>query len=151
MKKSPPRVCVVVQGDIGRSPRMQYHVRSLLRNGFSVDFVGVAESALVEELQHAPLLTVHALRGFFIGTRLLLLAPLKALWMLMTLLFALLWSVKRCDVMLVQNPPSIPTLAVCVLVCWLRRTKLVIDWHNFGFTILAMRVKSPLLQVTAMF
>ena len=34
------RVAVVVLGDIGRSPRMQYHALSLCREGYSVDIVG---------------------------------------------------------------------------------------------------------------
>ena len=33
-------VCVVVLGDVGRSPRMQYHALSLADGGFSVDVVG---------------------------------------------------------------------------------------------------------------
>jgi len=33
-------VAVVVLGDIGRSPRMQYHALSLCREGYDVDFVG---------------------------------------------------------------------------------------------------------------
>lgn len=42
--------------------------------------------------------------------------------------------------MLVQNPPSIPTLAVASLVCFLRNSRLVIDWHNFGYSILALKL-----------
>lgn len=34
------RVCVLVLGDIGRSPRMQYHGLSLSKHGYSVTFVG---------------------------------------------------------------------------------------------------------------
>ncbi|KAG7273101.1 hypothetical protein CRUP_024831 [Coryphaenoides rupestris] len=34
------RVCVVVLGDVGRSPRMQYHALSLSKHGYRVDFVG---------------------------------------------------------------------------------------------------------------
>ena len=34
------RVCVVVIGDIGRSPRMQYHALSFSRHGYQVDLVG---------------------------------------------------------------------------------------------------------------
>lgn len=34
------RVCVLVLGDIGRSPRMQYHALSLSRHGYLVTFVG---------------------------------------------------------------------------------------------------------------
>ena len=33
-------VCVIVLGDIGRSPRMQYHSLSFLKRGFTVDLVG---------------------------------------------------------------------------------------------------------------
>lgn len=33
-------VCIVVLGDLGRSPRMQYHALSFLRNGFDVDIIG---------------------------------------------------------------------------------------------------------------
>ena len=34
------KVSVVVLGDIGRSPRMQYHSLSLAKHGFKVNFVG---------------------------------------------------------------------------------------------------------------
>jgi beta-1,4-mannosyltransferase len=46
-----------------------------------------------------------------------------------------------------QNPPSIPTLAVASLVCFLRHTNLVIDWHNFGYSILALKLGSNHLLV----
>lgn len=36
-----------------------------------------------------------------------------------------------------QNPPSIPTLAIAMAICFLRNTHLIIDWHNYGWTILA--------------
>jgi len=55
--------------------------------------------------------------------------------------------------MLVQNPPSIPTLFLAILVCHLRKTKLVIDWHNFGYSILAMKLgrNHPLVQVAKIY
>jgi len=43
-------------------------------------------------------------------------------------------------VLLVQNPPAIPTLAVARLICALRSSRLVVDWHNYGYTILALRL-----------
>lgn len=42
--------------------------------------------------------------------------------------------------MLVQNPPSIPSLAVANVVCYLRNTILVLDWHNFGYSLLALKL-----------
>lgn len=55
--------------------------------------------------------------------------------------------------MLVQNPPSIPTLAVASLTCLLRNTHLVIDWHNFGYSILALKLGAnhPLVKVSALY
>lgn len=52
--------------------------------------------------------------------------------------------------MLVQNPPSIPTLAITGLLCFLQNTKLVIDWHNFGYSILALKLGAshPLVKVS---
>ena len=41
LKKS-KRVCVLVIGDIGRSPRMQNHAISLAEFDFQVDFVGLS-------------------------------------------------------------------------------------------------------------
>ena len=40
------RVCVVVLGDIGRSPRMQYHSLSLADAGYDVSLIGYAGSIL---------------------------------------------------------------------------------------------------------
>jgi hypothetical protein len=57
---------------------MQYHTRSLLRNGYAVDLIGFAESPLLEELQGAATLSVHALAKFpALALPRLLLAPFK--------------------------------------------------------------------------
>ncbi|XP_072275267.1 chitobiosyldiphosphodolichol beta-mannosyltransferase [Pyxicephalus adspersus] len=40
----PKRVCVLVLGDVGRSPRMTYHALSLARNGYDVSLVGFRET-----------------------------------------------------------------------------------------------------------
>jgi len=42
------------------------------------------------------------------------------------------------DCLILQNPPAIPTLAVCFIFCQLTRSKYIIDWHNYGFTILSI-------------
>ena len=33
-------ICIVLLGDVGRSPRMQYHALSFVKTGFSIDIVG---------------------------------------------------------------------------------------------------------------
>ena len=37
-----------------------------------------------------------------------------------------------------QNPPGLPSIAVAWLVCVLRGSSLIIDWHNYGYTIMAL-------------
>lgn len=41
-----------------------------------------------------------------------------------------------------KNPPSIPTLALVWLVGTLRGSKIIIDWHNLGYSILALNLGS---------
>lgn len=38
----------------------------------------------------------------------------------------------------VQTPPAIPTLAVMVFTTILRGSKLIVDYHNYGHTLLAL-------------
>ena len=55
-------------------------------------------------------------------------------------LLATLLRLPKPDVILVQNPPAAPTLAVAWLAARLRGARLVIDWHNLSHTILAVRL-----------
>jgi beta-1,4-mannosyltransferase len=75
--------------------------------------------------------------------------PLKVLWQIWTLFYALSYSTKPARWLLVQNPPSIPTLFIAFVVCFLRNTHLIIDWHNYGWTILAgtKGVKHPFVKI----
>ena len=41
-----------------------------------------------------------------------------------------------------KNPPSIPSLALAWLVGKLRGSKVIIDWHNLGYSILALNLGS---------
>ena len=38
---------------------------------------------------------------------------------------------------------------ICVMACWWHNAKLVIDWHNFGYTIMAMTMgqRHPLVSL----
>ncbi|KAI0580022.1 Chitobiosyldiphosphodolichol beta-mannosyltransferase [Pyrenophora tritici-repentis] len=149
-------VQVVVLGDIGRSPRMQYHALSIAKHGGRVFLIGYQESEILPEIVSNPLIDIIPLSpapGFLRSSSKLLfpfLAPLKVLWQVWSLYRALGYRSQPARWTLVQNPPSIPTLAVASLVCFLRRTDLVIDWHNFGYTILAMKLSPthPLVQIS---
>lgn len=57
-------VCVVVLGDIGRSPRMQYHALSLAEKGHKVDIVGYGETQPIESVKLKPLIFYHYLMPY---------------------------------------------------------------------------------------
>ena len=50
-RKRDKRALVLVLGDLGRSPRMQYHVVSLAEAGYLVDLMGDPGSPLPESIQ----------------------------------------------------------------------------------------------------
>lgn len=51
---------------------------------------------------------------------------------------------------MLQNPPAIPSLPVCWLFCRLSSTKFIIDWHNYGYSIMALSLNPshPLVKIT---
>ncbi len=55
-----------------------------------------------------------------------------------------LWRALRAleppDLVLVQNPPAFPTLAVTWFSLRRRGVRFVIDWHNLGYTLLRLRL-----------
>lgn len=53
------RACIVVLGDIGRSPRMQYHALSLLKEGYDVDIIGYGGSSPQSNLLFSPKVSLH--------------------------------------------------------------------------------------------
>ncbi|KFY74797.1 hypothetical protein V499_05205 [Pseudogymnoascus sp. VKM F-103] len=138
-------VQVLVLGDIGRSPRMQYHAISIAKHGGRVDVIGYQESALHPGLVDNPLITIVPLAPppsilsslQKSGVPFIIIGPLKVLWQIWTLFHVLGYKAKPSRWLLVQNPPSIPTLAISLVICFLRNTHLIIDWHNYGWTILS--------------
>jgi beta-1,4-mannosyltransferase len=137
---------VVVLGDLGRSPRMQYHARSLADLGAEVDFVGYAGSALPETIARHPRIHSHLLPPRPVQALDLIensLASAVSIFRIavqaIKLFRLLLFGVRRPDLMLLQNPPGIPALAVMLICARLRSARVVVDWHNFGYTVLALK------------
>ncbi|CAA6662990.1 unnamed protein product [Spirodela intermedia] len=120
------RVAVVVLGDIGRSPRMQYHALSLAEQAHvEVDIVANGGNKSIQ------------LRGLSTVSKSVALL-LKATIQFFILVWYLCYKIPRPDVYIVQNPPSVPTLAAVKLASWSRRSKFIVDWHNFGYSLLAL-------------
>lgn len=139
------RVAVVVMGDVGRSPRMQYHALALAEAGVAVDLVGYAGRPLFPGLRAHQNVTCHRVRVGAFGARhrlprvlFLAYAAARLLRQVTTLGWVLAMRLPRPDVVLVQTPPAIPTLLVALLVARTRGARLLVDWHNFGDTMLAL-------------
>ncbi|XP_069124573.1 chitobiosyldiphosphodolichol beta-mannosyltransferase-like [Argopecten irradians] len=133
-------VCIVVLGDLGRSPRMLYHAKSFAKEGYEVDLVGYSGSKLHEDIQINRRINRHYLWEppiFVKYVPTLLAYVLKVLWLVTSLGLKLLF-LPKANYLLIQNPPSIPTMFVALVVCLLRGSVLITDWHNYGFTILAL-------------
>lgn len=142
-------VCVLVLGDIGRSPRMQYHSLSLASHHFEVDFIGYKGSLLHKTITNNNNIKCHQMNeipNFNNYLPKLLSYVFKVLWQSMVL-FLLLLSISKPQYIVVQNPPSIPTLAIVWFICRLRGSLFVIDWHNYGFTILGLTLGNNHLLV----
>jgi len=147
------RVVVAVLGDLGRSPRMLYHALSLADSDADVELVGYRDSELPAEVRGHARIRVWALRtedsirargiGFVV----------RGVWRVLRqsseLARLLLRRVPAPEVVLVQNPPAVPMLLVALVTARLRRARLVVDWHNFGWSMLAARLgpSHPLVRL----
>uniref|UniRef100_A0ABM0M406 Chitobiosyldiphosphodolichol beta-mannosyltransferase-like n=1 Tax=Saccoglossus kowalevskii TaxID=10224 RepID=A0ABM0M406_SACKO len=158
------RVCVLVLGDIGRHPRMQYHALSFARHGYHVDMLGYGGSKPHDELLSCKNITLHEMpqipvlpkylmfhvfflfvvipRIFHYGFKIILQSFILAVYLML--------GISKPKLVLLQNPPALPTIGVASLICFLRGSKLFIDWHNYGYTILSMAVgkKHPLVKIS---
>ncbi|XP_053132936.1 chitobiosyldiphosphodolichol beta-mannosyltransferase isoform X3 [Hemicordylus capensis] len=62
---------------------------------------------------------------------------IKVIMQSIQLLYTML-KIAKPGYVLLQNPPGLPSIAVTWVVCLLRRSKLIIDWHNYGYTIMSL-------------
>lgn len=125
---------------------MQYHALSLAVNGGEVDLVGLEGAPVHAALTAEPRLRSHRLsdrafasRGSQGRGRFVWMSAARASWQAGRLLSSLL-RLPKPDVILVQNPPAAPSLAVAWTVARVRGARLVIDWHNLSHTILAVKL-----------
>ncbi|XKL63012.1 hypothetical protein PGB90_005376 [Kerria lacca] len=145
------KVAVVVLGDIARSPRMLYHSYSLNKEGFKVKLIGCNETEIknnflnnveIVNIRQPPVLSLPRLLYFIF----------KVIWNAALLFYTLILSGKH-QILLVQNPPAIPTLFVSWIYCKIFRAKLIIDWHNYAYTILSLSINhsNPLVKFSRVY
>ena len=139
---------------------MQYHALSIAKHEVQVDLIGYLESDIHPDILANPaIIKVHPLDPTpeYLKTKdnrlFIVYGPLKVLFQIWTLWIVLGYRTRPARWLLVQNPPSIPTLFIAQMICFLRHTRLVIDWHNFGYSILALRLGNthPLVQISRLY
>ncbi|KAJ6659776.1 hypothetical protein lerEdw1_018492 [Lerista edwardsae] len=147
---SEARVAVLVLGDLGRSPRMQYHALSLARHGRSVAFIGFPGTKPRSEIlcnENIQIIHIPELKIWQVGPTVLRYIA-KVIVQSIQLLYTML-KIAKPGYVLLQNPPGLPSIAVTWAVCRLRRSKLIIDWHNYGYTIMSLThgEKHPIVRI----
>src|SRR5438067_7979466 len=140
------RAVVVSLGDLGRSARMLYHARALAASGVDVDLVGFEGTPLPKAVRDEPRITVRRLDPATLRLRRrsssagYAAAGLYDAARISLRLWRMLRRLKTPDLVLIQNPPAFPTLAVAWFSLRGRGVRFVIDWHNLGYTLLRLRL-----------
>ena len=125
---------------------MRYHAQALAANGVLVDLVGLEGTPLPRAVTDEPRITVHRItppalrtRGGLTGSTYAAAGLLDAARVSFRL-WRTLKKLRRPDLVLVQNPPAFPTLAVTWFSLRRRGVRFVVDWHNLGYTLLQLRL-----------
>jgi beta-1,4-mannosyltransferase len=128
-------VAVVVVGDLARSPRMLNHARELARTGRPVWLIGLHERDFDPPagVRLAPLRSWRKIGAYGLGGAAVRMGLTG--FQLLTVLVR-----RRPAAIMVQNPPTFPTLLAAWMAARFLRARLVIDWHNYGYSMLALRL-----------
>jgi beta-1,4-mannosyltransferase len=147
------RVTILVLGDLGRSPRMLNHALALAENGADVCIGGYTETPVDNAVRSHPRIRLYRLRSLPRAPQgaprfwFLLVTALRSVCLLLESFWFLLVQTRRADTVLVQNPPTIPTLFAGWLAARMRRSFFIVDWHNFGYTMLTTRLEPEHLMI----
>ena len=146
-------VCVIVLGDTGRSPRMQYHAHSFaqLDEVERVSIVGYTGEACISSVRDHRKITDIRINPYEVNWLKkipLLHALAKGMSVVLTILFTLI-CLPAYDTILIQNPPALPALLGALLADLLpwRSSHIILDWHNLGFAMFEERLGSKHILV----
>jgi beta-1,4-mannosyltransferase len=138
---------VIVLGDLGRSPRMQYHAYSLAQrqtNGVQhrVSLIGYKGEATTSLVSSCTNITEYRLATWdlpFLRKISILHAVVKGIALVVAIILQLL-SLPKYDVIVIQNPPCLPALLVAIILSLFNGSKIMLDWHNLGFAMFAEKL-----------
>jgi len=123
---------------------MRYHALALSALGVEVDLVGFEGTPLSRALTEDPRITIHRLSTSNLrhGVPGLGYAPFAIIdsTRIGLRLRRVLRSLKKPDLVLVQDPPAFPTLTIARKALVSKGVRFVIDWHNIGYSVLGLRL-----------
>ena len=125
---------------------MLNHALALAEDGAQVSLAGYYETAVDDAIKNDPRIRLYRIRSLPRAAErtprfwFLLVTALRSACLGLELLWLLVARTPHADAVLVQNPPTIPTLLVGWLAARMRGSLFIIDWHNFGYVMLAPRL-----------
>lgn len=124
---------------------MQYHARALAASGIRVDLVGFTGTPLPRAIVDDARITVHrfAPSTARLGRQSGIGFAIVAVYDTLRVAFRLWRELRRLErpsLVIAQNPPAFPTLAVSWFSLKRRGVRFVTDWHNLGYTVLRLRL-----------
>ena len=141
----PFNAAVLVVGDLNRSPRMLNHCLALTEafpNITEFSLVGYNGGDTKSAIANNPKIKQYHIRkgiNKFLSKLPRFLFILAALIKIILQTLSLTWilfRIPKFKFLILQNPPGIPSMLICWIICRLRGAKFIIDWHNYGYTIL---------------
>lgn len=157
--KSSVNAAILVLGDLNRSPRMLNHAKAC-----SETIKGINEVSLIGfhggDIR-SDIFEDRKIRVYYIPEKInnylkklprflfLLSALLRIFIHTLCLFYILMFKIPKPDFLILQNPPGIPAMVICAIVCFFRRTTFIIDWHNYGYTILSVNRRNKFIVFMA--
>lgn len=141
----PFNAAVLVVGDLNRSPRMLNHCLALTEafpNINEISLIGYNGGDIRSDIANNPKIKQYYIRkgiNKFLSKLPIFLFILAALIKIILQTLSLTWilfRIPKFKFLILQNPPGIPSMLICWIICRLRGAKFIIDWHNYGYTIL---------------
>jgi beta-1,4-mannosyltransferase len=147
---------ILVLGDLNRSPRMLNHSKAIsdvMSEINEVSLIGYQGSDLRSDIKNDSKIKVYYISENNPLRRLprfmFILAAVVKIFLQILHLFYILLTIPRYKFLILQNPPGIPAMYICAVVCFLRRAKFIIDWHNYGYTILQCNNRNRIICLIA--
>jgi len=158
MKKQ--NVAILVLGDLNRSPRMLNHTAAIAKlmgdNLNEISLIGFNGGDVRSDISSNPKIKLYYIphlfekilksfpRIFFIFT-----ALIRIILQVIMLFYILMFKIPKPKFLILQNPPGIPAIYIVRIITFFRRSKFVIDWHNYGYTILQVNKRNKLIVTIA--